>query len=395
MEINTSMKRLLRIIWFLIKICIAYVCTFFIKIMKPDMRDIWILSERGDDARDNGYFFYKYLKENHPEQKAVYIIKKTSSDYSRVEELGKVIEYGSFKHYIYYALCRVRISSSVWGGDIPKADYVRQLPRLFQKKNVFLQHGIIKDFQPGLEYPNIQPDLFICGAKPEYDYVKSEFNHPEGVVRYTGLARFDNLHQYKEKKQILIMPTFRKWLQNITVEEFLDSEFYKEWNSILCDSNLNERLLKSNIKLIFYPHYELQKFVDCFNNASSNIVIADFAHFDVQQLLKESQLLITDFSSVFFDFGYMGKPVIYFQFDRKKYINEHYDFTKGYFSYDEMGFGKVVYQSNKLISEILECMNNNFSLDEKFRMRIDKFFELKDNKNSERIYDAIHKAIYH
>ena len=52
MEINTSMKRLLRIIWFLIKICIAYVCTFFIKIMKPDMRDIWILSERGDDARD-------------------------------------------------------------------------------------------------------------------------------------------------------------------------------------------------------------------------------------------------------------------------------------------------------------------------------------------------------
>ena len=60
-----------------------------------------------------------------------------------------------------------------------------------------------------------------------------------------------------------------------------------------------------------------------------------------------------------------------------------------------MGFGKVVYQSNKLISEILECMKNNFSLDEKFRMRIDKFFELKDNKNSERIYDAIHKAIYH
>lgn len=91
----------------------------------------------------------------------------------------------------------------------------------------------------------------------------------------------------------------------------------------------------------------------------------------------------------------MGKPVIYFQFDRKKYINEHYDFTKGYFSYDEMGFGKVVYQSNKLISEILECMKNNFSLDEKFRMRIDKFFELKVNKNSERIYDAIHKAIYH
>lgn len=393
MEINVNMKRLLRIVWFLIRLCIAYVCAYFIKIVKPDMRDVWILSERGDDARDNGYFFYKYLKENQPGQKVFYIIKKSSADYSKVAEIGEVIEYESFKHYIYYALCRVRISSSVWGGDIPKADYVRQLPKFFQKKNVFLQHGIIKDFQPGLKYPSIQPNLFVCGAKPEYDYVKAEFAHPKGVVQYTGLARFDNLHQHKEQKQILIMPTFRKWLQNANTDEFFDSEFYKEWNSILCDSKLNEILLKKDIKLVFYPHYELQRFVECFNNISSNIVIADFEHFDVQQLLKESMLLITDFSSVFFDFGYMEKPVIYFQFDRKKYIAEHYDFTKGYFSYEEMGFGKVVYQREKLISEILGCLKNEFELDEKFRLRIDKFFELKDNKNSERIYNAIQKAI--
>lgn len=41
--------------------------------------------------------------------------------------------------------------------------------------------------------------------------------------------------------------------------------------------------------------------------------------YDVQQLLKESLLLITDYSSVFFDMMYMNKPVIFYQFDENQY----------------------------------------------------------------------------
>ena len=44
------------------------------KIIKK--HDHWILIERGQDARDNAYFFYEYLKENHPKQKVYYIIDK-------------------------------------------------------------------------------------------------------------------------------------------------------------------------------------------------------------------------------------------------------------------------------------------------------------------------------
>lgn len=54
---------------------------------------------------------------------------------------------------------------------------------------------------------------------------------------------------------------------------------------------------------------------------SKEIEIAKFKDYDVQQLLIELRILITDFSSVFFDFAYMKKPVIYYQFDRDKYIN--------------------------------------------------------------------------
>ena len=80
----------------------------------------------------------------------------------------------------------------------------------------------------------------------------------------------------------------------------------------------------------------------CFNK---DIIIADKDTFDVQDLLIRSQILITDYSSVFFDFAYMKKPEIFFQFDNERYRNSHY--KEGYFSYELDGFGKVTYNRDE------------------------------------------------
>ena len=387
------MARIVRIALFLLKFTVANVCAFFIKCVRKDMRNVWLVSERGDDARDNGFFFFRYLRTNHIEQKVYYVIKSKSPDYKKVAALGNTIETDSFKHFVMYATAKCSISSHAWGGDKPKPDYFKKLQKYIpnKKKSVFLQHGITKDFLPSLTYPAIKPNIFICGAQPEFTYVNSYFGHPSGVVQYTGFARFDNLHMHKEKNQILVMPTFRKWLQGITQEEFLQSEYYHMWNSFLNDLRIDQMMDKTGMNLVFYPHYEMQKYVDCFKSNSKNIVIADFAHFDVQQLLMESKLLITDFSSVFFDFAYMEKPVIYYQFDRDRYIKQHYDFTKGYFDYDTMGFGEVVYTTEKLIDSILRIEGNIFCLAEEYKERVQYFFPVRDKKNCERIYHAIQK----
>lgn len=387
------MKRCCRISVFIFKYLLSNVIAFFIKLLCPSMRDVWIVSERGDDARDNGYFFFKYLREKSPKKKVYYVIKRKSADYPKVALIGDTLEPNSFRHFVFFGLARVCISSSAWGGDLPQAYYIKKLQKIvpIKKKIVFLQHGIIKDFLPSLTYPYFRPNIFICGAQPEFTYVNSYFGHPSGVVQYTGLARFDNLHMHKEKNQILVMPTFRKWLQGITQEEFLQSEYYHMWNSLLNDPRVEQMLSNTGMNLVFYPHYEMQKYVDCFKSNSKNIVIADFAHFDVQQLLMESKLLITDFSSVFFDFAYMEKPVIYYQFDRERYIKHHYDFTKGYFDYDTMGFGEVVYTTEKLIDSILRIEGNFFCLAEEYKERVQYFFQVRDKKNCERIYHAIQK----
>ena len=45
-------------------------------IYKMVNKDLWIICEDANEARDNGYWMFKYIRENHPEQNCVYAIKK-------------------------------------------------------------------------------------------------------------------------------------------------------------------------------------------------------------------------------------------------------------------------------------------------------------------------------
>lgn len=389
-RIGRRCKILISVGQYLIEMAFAYIAALPLRLGRKH-NPIWLISERGQDARDNGYFFFQWLRCNHPEVNAYYVIQKSSADFQKVNAVGKTVEPNSFLHYVLFAASKYRISTHAWGGDIPKADYFKKLRlyRLSRKRFAFLQHGITKDFQPGLCYPQIAPDLFVCGAEPEYAYVNTHFGHADGVVQYTGLARYDNLNNVKTKKQILFMPTFRKWLQRDDREQFLTEEYYSRWQSVLDNEALRAILQKKDLELVFYPHFEVQRFVDCFHSQSPHIKIAAFEDYDVQRLLIESKLLVTDFSSVFFDFAYMNKPLYYYQFDRNRYIREHYDYTAGYFDYDQMGFGQVCLDETHLVDELMKCINDNFPVEPVYRERRDAFFPFSDSHNCERIFDAV------
>ncbi len=384
-----QIKRVIRILLFFVKLFTAYVCASILKSTKKQYRNLWIVSERGNDARDNGFFFYRYLRKEHPEINVVYSISSSSADFPKVSELGRWVEYGSFKHYVVYEASVLRISSSMWGGDLPEYDYFFKIRKLLshKRKFVFLKHGIVKDYLPQHCIESGSPDLYICGAKPEYEYVEANFGHPEGTVKYTGLARFDNLHSIQAKKQILIMPTFRTWLQASSESEMKRSKYVETWNAVLNDRKVHDSLKKHDLKLVFYPHHVFQRYINLFTTGSENITIAKFKDYDVQTLLIESKLLITDYSSVFFDFAYMNKPVIYYQFDREEYIKKHYDYTKGYFDYERDGFGPVVIDHKELVDCILKSVENCFTVNDEYLRRIEAFFPINDTNNCKRIYE--------
>ena len=387
-KINLRIKQL----WIILKYLFIKILNVFTSNKKYN--DIWLIAERGDEARDNGYAFYKYMKENHPEKKFYYIIKKDSPDINKIDP-SRRIYYQSAKHLKYYMNAKYLLSTHILGFS-PEFRSFGKLVKKFKifdckGKKVFLQHGITQSYIEYLTKNSVDLDLFICGAKPEYDFILKNFGFDESVVKYTGFARYDYLKSRKKDnyKEILFMPTWRKELFYLTDSEFVQTNYYKNITSILNNEKLNNILNEKNIKLIFYPHYEIQKRIKLFDIKKENVIVASSNQYDISDLLKETDMLITDYSSVFFDIAYQYKPICYFQPDYKEFRKNQYG--EGYFDFNNLGFGKVSINVDDLITNVLEIINNDFVMDKEYQEKVNRFFIYNDSSNCDRIYSEIIK----
>lgn len=352
--------------------------------------NIWLLSERGIDARDNSYVFYKYLKKEHPEINVKFVISHDSIDLEKIDEVDRV-ETGSFKHIYYYLNAKKLISTHIMGfaPEMRVFNKFRKINFFVPKGNiVFLQHGITSNYINFLLKDNVgKLNLFISGSKFEYEFLLNTYGYNENVVKYTGFARYDNLIDFKENA-ILLMPTWRKKLFYVKDEtNFKQTDYFKRFNSLINNKELIKYLEDKNIILYFYPHYEVQRFISTFKSLSKNVIIADMKNYDVQDLLKRSKILITDYSSVFYDFAYMKKEVIYYQFDYNDFFEKHYEI--GNFNFKKHGFGPVCDSEKSVVENILKVYENG--IEEKFLKRINNYFSLNDTKNCERIFKEIIK----
>lgn len=363
-------------------------------------KDIWLFEEKQTEARDNAYYLYKYVKDGHFTVNAYYVIRKGSSDAKKIKQYDTTINAGSIKHYMYWMAAKYSINSQQYGAaPYPTSTHhkIRFLCRKDQRV-VFLQHGIIKDDMIGLHYDNTKFDLFVCSAAREYEHVKNTFGYPEDKVKLLGLCRFDGLKRSSQRfKQIIIMPTYREWMRPAKtyaeateeeVESFKRSLFYTKYCELLANEQLKRMIIEYDYRIIFYLHYSFQPFISCFKEyESTNIIIADRSKYDVQKLLLDGEILVTDFSSVAFDFAYMLKPVLYYQFDEEEYRSKHY--RDGYYDYHVDGFGPVFNDENRVVGYISHVLDSDCKMEEQYVKRVNQFFMTRDTHNCERNYNAI------
>ena len=367
--------------------------------------DIWIIREKKNEARDNGYHFFRYLKEKHPQINSYYVITSSSPDLHKVLRYGNVIKADSFQHCVYYLASRYNISSQPFGA-FPFIFSNKELMHIGKlcnrkQKTIFLQHGITKDnLSHDFIYKKCNIDYFVCSAEKEYEFVKRTYEYPDEAIGLVGLARFDELHKPNKKENIiLIMPTWRRWLScastnNIPTQHeknnFETSKFYQEYANLLSDKEIIDLLHKEQYQIVFYLHYKIQGYTDLFKKFDNHVVkIATKEEYDVQELLTKSKVLITDYSSVYFDFAYMNKPLMYFQFDKEEFNKLHY--AKGYFSYENDGFGPCCTDNRALKEELKKILAEDCKQSQKYEERVNSFFGLRDTHNCERIYQAICK----
>ena len=111
----------------------------------------------------------------------------------------------------------------------------------------------------------------------------------------------------------------------------------------------------------------------------------DYDRVKYQTLFNNGSILITDYSSVAFDFAYLYKPVLYYQYSD----DYHFDVEESFFDYESMGLGEVTRKEDKLVDLIIEYMENDCKIKKEYENRIREFYLYTDKNNCKRVYDAI------
>ncbi|MDX1358816.1 MAG: CDP-glycerol glycerophosphotransferase family protein, partial [Clostridia bacterium] len=333
---------------------IAFYC-LFIK-HKEKYKNVWLIDERWPEARDNGYWLFKYIMDNKLSGNTWFLLKPDSPDRYKLKDYShKVLKPRSIKHYILYCMSERNISTQI-GFCSPSYIYQKYFKKMtpVKKRYVYLGHGIHKDDVDFLYKKNSKIDLFITDNDIEARELIENGGYGASNVAVTGRPRNDGLHDFNIKKEILVMPTTRIWwfdpVYKANHERFRESMFFSEYQKLLDDPGLHSILDKTGCRLLFFLHTNSQAFLRHFKANHKNIELVNADDMGVQEALKNCAMLVTDYSSVAFDVSYMGKPVIYFQFDYDRFRKSQY--PEGWFSYEEHGVGKIVDNRNSLIDEI-------------------------------------------
>lgn len=366
-------------------------------------KEKWVISDRINKADDNGEAFFDYLNRIKPKNIRYYFaVSKDSPDYERIKKSGRVIAFLGWK-YKWFCLCGAKFISSQGENYVYRpfressyfyADFMQKT------RYIFLQHGVTKDdISQWMERYEKNVHLFVTTTVPEYNsIINGNYGYDAKVVKMTGFPRYDRLY-HNEKKYITIMPSWRAYLvgetnihtgKRMPAEHFADSRYCKMYSELLTNEELISTANEQGYTIRFMSHPNMSECIPFFH-MDQRVELADGETTAYRDIFAETDLLITDYSSVAFDFAYLRKPVLYFQADKEEFFSGRHSYEKGYFEYEKDGFGEVVYETGTLIDLVKDYISKDCALKEMYAERIDATFPYSDKNNSKRVYENICK----
>ena len=214
-------------------------------------------------------------------------------------------------------------------------------------------------------------DIILEKGYPRNDFL---FNYTEeDVVNIKKRILGDNI---QDKKIILYAPTYRANQHESGV-----GYVYKEE----VDFEKMQKRLGDKYIILFRPHYYIASVFN-FDKYKGFVYNASDID-DINELYVISDILITDYSSVFFDYANLKRPMIFYMYDLEYYRDKSNGF---YFDVETNLPGKIVRTDDELIDEIIR-VTKEFKYDEKYKKFNEKFNYLDDGEASKRVVEAIIK----
>lgn len=379
-----------------------FLALFLYRIARPywKKKHICLVCEKFSSmAQDNGYYFFKHCMDNQEEQflgkNIYYIITKDSPDRERVLPYkNRLLDFMSLRHLCYILAADLIVSSDSRYHTYPLQSrhsifnrYIKKIPF------VFLQHGVIALKKVDNFYGKGQKgacDLFVVSTDTEKQTIVDNFGYEPKEVINTGLPRWDVLHDKSQgRREIMIMPTWRNWLDSVPDKDFEASDYFTHYMALLNSRKLADLLEKYDLEVNFYLHAKFQEYSDQFQTKSERIHLVSFGETAVNEMLMRCRMLITDYSSVCWDILYQDKPTIFYQFDLDKYEEAH----GSYLDMRTELFGDRAENQEQLLALLEEQIKNNFKMKPEHEQLRRFYFNFKDQQHSRHICEEIKEKL--
>jgi len=401
---------------------------YWVFALMPKKKNLWVFSGFfKKNYMDNTRYLYEYIQQNHPEIDAVWLTKDKVI-HGKLKQLGfPVYRMNSIKGI--WSMIRASVAFS---DHFKMSDYDPRYGFNARTKFVNIFHGfgpkgmkpigeqipntsvfgvrlssdilfknedsVITKLVKICKYPFVAPfrELFeeyfgmVCPGTPCNEFfanpwhVKSESQLKCGYPRSSNLYKIDNISD-NNKFKIIYAPTYR-W--NPEDEHYMINNLI---NNIPRINNLME-LINGEFVFRLHPH--------TWRSYQNSIIkaIKDFDRFsfntdkDIYDTLNEYSLLITDYSSLGWEFLQTGKPAIYFAFDYDTYNSTDCPFDM---DYEYICGGNFVKDWDNLLAMIKEYyLNPTKNIDKRESIR-ELFYpsSYNDINNSERLVNLVKEKL--
>ncbi|MEG7282879.1 CDP-glycerol glycerophosphotransferase family protein [Bacillus sp. 0909A] len=356
-------------------------------------------SYSGKQFSCNPRAIYEYLQENKDryDYKLIWSIDKRYMSALEGVDVAYIKRF-SFKWLWYMATAKYWITNSrlpLWIPKPKKTLYVQTWHGTPLKK---LANDMDEVHMPGTTTEKYKQNFLREASKWDYlispnaystEIFKSAFQFKKEIIE-AGYPRNDILYSSnkeslikkvkqelginEDKKVILYAPTWR------------DNEFKKVGQykfKLQFDLEEMKRELGDSVVILLRMHYLVS---EQFNLGKYNDFVKDVSLYkDIRDLYLISDLLITDYSSVFFDYINLKKPIVFFVYDLPIYRDSIRGF---YFDFQQKTPGSLVQTSEELIKTVKDLLHTPY-IDHNYELFYNEFCNLEDGQASKRVIETI------
>ena len=364
--------------------------------IKKSVKENWVLCESffGKYYSDNPKYIYEYLSCKYPDQyKFIWVMDKV---HTKIPYKHTKVKRFSIRYYYYLARCKY----FVFNGRQPEWTLKR-------KENIFLQtwHGTpLKHLafdQEEVTSATAQYKKQIYNQSRAWDYLvaPNQFSSDifkrcflfNKVMLETGYPRNDILHS-QDKDQIsarikrkLRLPLDKKII--LYAPTWRDDEYYAK-GKYKFSLQLDLRLLKENLSkdyiVLLRTHYFIADNLDL--NGLEDFAYNLSNYDDIGELYLISDVLITDYSSVFFDYANLRRPIIFYMYDLEKYR----DVLRGfYIDIEEELPGPLLLTSEAVLDTIKNIEEMEQKYIDKYNLFYHKYCSWEDGSSSEKVVNKV------